>query len=245
MATFVLVHGAYHGAWCWDRLVPELEARGQRAVAVDLPGDDARADLDDYAAVIVADIDAAVSGRPDDPVVLVGHSLGGLSIPVAASHPAVGRMVFLCSVPTGPGPAIEASMDQMVTPACLAAPRFVDAAGREVLDNASAAALFFHDCPEPDRSWAVARLRPQGRRPFTEPSSLATWPEVAQSVILTADDAVLPLSFAEGAARARLGGADPVILPGSHSPFVSRPGALADALVAEAGRRQVEARMRS
>ena len=38
MATFVLVHGAFHGAWCWFKLVPELEKRGQRVVAIDLPG---------------------------------------------------------------------------------------------------------------------------------------------------------------------------------------------------------------
>jgi pimeloyl-ACP methyl ester carboxylesterase len=40
MATFGLVHGSWHGAWCWERLVPELEARGHRAVAVDLPAED-------------------------------------------------------------------------------------------------------------------------------------------------------------------------------------------------------------
>jgi hypothetical protein len=39
MATFGLVHGAWHGAWCWDRLVPELEARGHLGVdSVELEG---------------------------------------------------------------------------------------------------------------------------------------------------------------------------------------------------------------
>jgi len=40
MATFGLVHGSWHGGWCWERLIPELEARGHRAVAVDLPAED-------------------------------------------------------------------------------------------------------------------------------------------------------------------------------------------------------------
>ena len=38
MATFVLIHGACHGAWCWEKLVPLLEARGHKVVAPDLPG---------------------------------------------------------------------------------------------------------------------------------------------------------------------------------------------------------------
>ena len=49
MATFGLVHGSWHGAWCWERLVPELEARGHRAVAVDLPAEDPAAGLTRHA----------------------------------------------------------------------------------------------------------------------------------------------------------------------------------------------------
>lgn len=68
--TFGLVHGAWHGAWCWDRLTSELEARGHRAVAVELPASDPRAGLTSYAEVIAESL-----GDAGD-VVLVGHSLG-------------------------------------------------------------------------------------------------------------------------------------------------------------------------
>jgi hypothetical protein len=47
MATFGLVHGGFHGGWCWDRLIPELAARGHEAVAMDMPIDDADATLSD------------------------------------------------------------------------------------------------------------------------------------------------------------------------------------------------------
>src|ERR1035441_2478767 len=94
MTTIALVHGAYHGAWCWDRLVPELHARGFETVAPDLPCDEAAAGLEEYAAVI----EDAIGDRQD--VVVVGHSLGSLSIPLVASHRPVRRLVFLCSVPT-------------------------------------------------------------------------------------------------------------------------------------------------
>src|SRR3954471_22391695 len=52
MATFALVHGAWHGKWCWERLVPELESRGHRAIAMDLPTDDPGATFETYADVV-------------------------------------------------------------------------------------------------------------------------------------------------------------------------------------------------
>ena len=230
MTTVVLVHGAHHGAWCWARLVPELEARGLATVAFDLPCDDPGAGVGEYAAVVEASM-------PDgDDTVVVGHSLGSLTIPVVASHRPVRRMIFLCSVPTGPGPAVEGNLAEMVTPEFTAAPRFHDPEGTELLSNQAFRALFFHDCDEADASWAVARLRPQARRPLAEPSPLTAWPDVPQSVILATDDRTVRHAWALPAARARLGGGEPILVPGSHSPFISRPGLLADLLATEAAR---------
>ena len=229
MATTVaLVHGAYHGSWCWAHLVPELESRGVDVVAPDLPCDDPEAGLDEYAATV----EAALGERDD--VVLVGHSLGGMTIPLVAAHRPVRRMIFLCSVPTGPGPALEGQLAGMVTPEFLAAPRFHDAGGREVLTNQAARQLFFDDCEEAVAWWAVAMLRPQSPRPLIEPSPLVDWPDTPQTVILSRDDRVVRASWAEPAARQRLDGRNPVVVPGSHSPFLSRPAVLADLLAAEA-----------
>jgi pimeloyl-ACP methyl ester carboxylesterase len=230
MPTLALVHGAYHGAWCWTRLIPELESRGLSTVAPDLPCDDPAAGLADYAATV----EAATGGRDD--VVLVGHSLGSLTIPLVASHRPVLRMIFLCSVPTGPGPAIDGQLADMVTPEFLAAPRFHDKDGREVLGNQAARQLFFDDCPEAEACWAVSMLRPQSPRPLVEPTPLDQWPEVPQSVILATEDRAVRMSWAVPTARQRLGDLEPVLLPGSHSPFLSRPAALAEVLAVEARR---------
>jgi pimeloyl-ACP methyl ester carboxylesterase len=230
MTTVALVHGAHHGGWCWNRLVPELESRGLATVAPDLPCDDPGAGLAEYASTV----EASIGGRDD--VVLVGHSLGSLTIPLVASHRPIRRMIFLCSVPTGPGPAIDGQLAGMVTPEFIAAPRFHDGHGREVLGNQAARQLFFDDCEEADACWAVAMLRPQAPRPLAEPTPLPTWPDVPQSVVLTTDDRVVRMAWAVPAARERLGGEDPVLLPGSHSPFLSRPAALAGVLAMEARR---------
>ena len=86
MASFLLIHGSWHGAWCWERLLPPLRARGHTARAVDLPGHGEdrtpawRIGLGSYARRIV---DAA--GALEVPPILVGHSMGGMAITQAAA----------------------------------------------------------------------------------------------------------------------------------------------------------------
>ena len=87
MATYVLVHGAWHGAWAWDEVTPLLEAEGHTVDALDLPGhgDDrspvSEMTLEGNVNRILERIDAA-----GEPVVLLGHSMGGMSVTQAAEH---------------------------------------------------------------------------------------------------------------------------------------------------------------
>ncbi len=89
--TFVLVHGAWHGAWCWAAVINQLEKLGDRAYAVDLPGhgmnqaDRSKVTLQSY----VDSVAEFIERHDLKNVVLAGHSLGGLTIPgVAAKIPA-------------------------------------------------------------------------------------------------------------------------------------------------------------
>src|SRR5712692_6184681 len=83
---FVLVHGAYHGAWCWDELRAELERGGHASTAVNLPCDDPDAGAESYVDEILHAIPKQAGS-----VVMVGHSLAGLSIPIAASRTRTAR----------------------------------------------------------------------------------------------------------------------------------------------------------
>ena len=87
MTTFALVHGAHYGAWCWELLQPELRKRGHESLAVDLPIEDPTLGASAYADVVID----AIGDRGDD-VVLVGHSMGGLVIPVVAERRRVRRL---------------------------------------------------------------------------------------------------------------------------------------------------------
>ncbi|XP_073127825.1 salicylic acid-binding protein 2-like [Henckelia pumila] len=103
-AHFVLVHGACHGAWCWYKLKPMLEAAGHRVTALDMsasgidPGSlmvDVRT-FDDYTKPL---LEFMASIPPDEKVVLVGHSVGGLNIAAAMDmYPEkIGVAVFLAA----------------------------------------------------------------------------------------------------------------------------------------------------
>lgn len=112
MATFVLVHGAWHGAWCWARVIPALRTARHEVHAVTLTGVGERAHLlsrDITLDLHVTDVVNLVLCEELSDVVLVGHSYGGLPITGAADrllarHPGVLRhLVYIDAVVPHPG----------------------------------------------------------------------------------------------------------------------------------------------
>jgi len=90
----------------------------------------------------------------------------------------------------------------------------------------TATELFYSDVPAETAQWAVSRLRPQCYDVIHEVTPLAAWPDVRSSVIVCEDDHAINPEWVRSAARDRLG-VDAVGIPGSHSPFLSRPDELA------------------
>ena len=86
--TLVLVHGAWHGPWCWNRLIPRLDGMGLRIVAPSLTGmGDRAAELDPGITVEThaADIVRTIADARGE-VILVGHSYAGIVVTVAAAR---------------------------------------------------------------------------------------------------------------------------------------------------------------
>jgi pimeloyl-ACP methyl ester carboxylesterase len=192
--VFVLVHGAWHGGWCWDPLVAELARRD---------------------------------------VVVVGHSLGGLTIPLVAARRPVRALVFVCALMPVPGRTVsEQRRDEpdIFMPGFAADTRQDDRGRSYWPEPGAAIADLYHDADRTPAEAAYARLRPQAGRPGREPSPLETWAAVPSVVIAAEDDRAISPVWAARAARERLG-LDAIVLPGGHSPFMVRPAALADALL--------------
>lgn len=226
MTTFGLVHGAWQGAWCWDPLAEVLRSRGHTVIAMDLPAGDPTAGARRYAEV-VAD---ALAGVGDDPV-LVGHSLGGLTIPLVAGLRPVRRLVYLAPLLALPGHSHD--QQRAADPAILRRGLGAGQVGHE--DGSSswrpgpAIEVMYPDAPPELAAWAAARLRRQCWTITAEVTPLVAWPRVPATVIVCAGDRVVDPERARVHARERLG-VQAVELPGDHSPFLSRPAALADLL---------------
>jgi pimeloyl-ACP methyl ester carboxylesterase len=163
--------------------------------------------------------------------VLVGHSLGSLTIPVVARRRPVAPLVFLISVPADPRQPVDGDLASMVTPEFANAARHVDDQGLESLAPEAAVGVWYHDCRPEDAQWALARLRPQSRRPLLEPSPLDEWPDVPVSVVLARDERCVNIEWAARAATTFNHGRPPHYIDGGHSPFLARPAELADLLV--------------
>lgn len=251
---FILVHGGFHGAWCWERVAPELEKLGHEAIALDLPGHGERAAERpaNYLGRIRPILDVLRDGD-----VLVGHSGGGYDICVAASEAPdkVGHLIFLAaglpfegkSVIEAAGGSYEQDRDgppratrlmdnstgmlRYVEPQTDGTMKWVSKEG--------ARRFFYHDCDDATVDWAFSMLSP-GISPFpTERLRLtAFWKaQLPRSYILCRQDRSKPLAMSEDVIR-RLG-VEPLVIDASHSPFLSRPEELAALFVRAVGTRPV------
>ena len=109
---FVLIHGGYHGAWCWDRLTPELEQLGHQALAIDLPGCNER--VNEPASL--SSWRGALRDVIEDGDVLVGHSMGGFAISLGADEvpDKIGRLIYLSAAVPIEGEAMNAATSDNV-----------------------------------------------------------------------------------------------------------------------------------
>jgi pimeloyl-ACP methyl ester carboxylesterase len=227
VSTFVLVHGAWHGAWCWDLLRPELAERGHDVVTMDLPCDDPSATFDTYADVVCEAMDRHADPEP----VLVGHSLAGHTVPLVAARRPLRRVVYLCALVPAPGLSFN---DQnrggvIVDPTALDGLGAIDEQGcRTWLDRELTDRAFLDDCSDSVAEWAFSRLRPQAFGRYVEPCALDELPSVAATSVICTEDRVVNVQWQRRIAQ-RLG-ADVVEMRGSHSPYLSRPAELADVL---------------
>lgn len=231
MAFFVLLHGAWHGGWCWADVISELAEAGHASAAPDLPVDDVAAGWDEYASAALQ----ALNGI-DGEVVAVGHSLAGGVIPLLAAMRPIARMVFLASFPPEPRKSLDealAGTPDLTDPRALTFRDSVDAQGRYVWPTfESARYAMYNDCTLDSARHAFARLRPQATRPFSQRWPLDEWPHRPTTFVVCKQDRMGQAAQLRDVARTRFG-IEAVEIGGGHSPFLSRPKELARVLMTE------------
>jgi pimeloyl-ACP methyl ester carboxylesterase len=210
VASFVLIHGAGDVGWYWHLVEAELRQRGHDVVAPDLPVEDDDAGLAEYAEVVVS----AIGHRKD--LVVVAQSFGGYTAPIVCSRVRATLLVLVAGMIPSPGESAE----QM-----FASTHY----HREQQDDSSELSIFYHDVPPALAAEALAKGRRQSETPGKQPWPLAAWPEVPTRFLLCRDDRMFSASWLRRVVRDRLG-MEPDEIDGGHTPALSRPRELADAL---------------
>jgi pimeloyl-ACP methyl ester carboxylesterase len=223
--TLLLVHGAWHGAWCWGALQPLLERAGRRVVTLDHPTvhapNAASLGLQDDAAGVARAIDAI-----DGEVIVVAHSYGGVPTTIAATSPKVRHIVFIAAFALDEGESLFAAVGGVQ-------PDWWDTDGAMVTAgnaNRRPQDLFFADLDPAAADDATSRLRPQALRAFTEPVTAVAWRDRPTTYVVTEQDAIFPVPAQEGLAARSNSTVHRV--PTSHSPYLSRPEAIAEIIEA-------------
>jgi pimeloyl-ACP methyl ester carboxylesterase len=223
--TLIFVHGACvrDAAWWWSRMRDPLEGHGIATVAVPLPScGEAGGELGDLHA------DARACARAieeaEAPVILCGHSYGGMVITEAGVDERVTQLVYVVSVM----PEAGQSMADLTAsePAPWMRPGDDGTVG---VDPNIVAELFLQDCDERATRHALERLTRQSVTPFTQPARAAAWQHKPSTYVVCTEDLAIP---AETQRRRVKPDARRIDFRAGHHPFLARPDAFARCIAA-------------
>jgi pimeloyl-ACP methyl ester carboxylesterase len=237
MSTYVLVHGAWHGAWCWEKLAPLLEQAGHTVITPDLPchGEDSSSLADASLASYTEKIVDIIQAQPE-PVILVGHSMGGMVISQAAETcpERIQTLVYVCAFLLQNGQSLlEVTQTDSSS---LILPNLIDNGdGSASLNPSALKDMFFAACDEADMAACIPRLCPEPMAPVSTP--MRTNPESYSSVprvyIECLEDRAISLE-----SQRKMHSNTPcdqiISLDSDHSPYISCPQELAECLLAQA-----------
>ncbi|WP_343306336.1 alpha/beta hydrolase [Chitinophaga niabensis] len=215
----VLVHGAFADGSSWSKIIPRLQAKGLNVIAVQNP-------------LISLEEDVAATKRAialmDGPVLLVGHSYGGMVITEAGNDPRVVGLVYVAALVPNNGQTV---VD--VTSAFPAAPGSgefrQDASGFLSLSPKGINEYFAQDLPAKERQILVATQTPWAGKATVTKISTAAWKDKPSWFIIGTEDHMVPVDLAR--AEAKMIKAKTTELKSSHVPMVSQPEKVAEVII--------------
>lgn len=211
MTTFVLIPGAGGAAWYWSRVVPLLRDAGHVAIAVDLPGDDETAGLDEYTELVLAQIEDAAG------IALVAQSLGGFTAAMVSARTRVDSLTFVNAMIPRPR---ETPGEWWGNTGAVEARDAAAAKGG--YGEFTVETYFLHDVAADIAAEGEPHQRPEASKVFESRCAFDGWPPVRTRVLVGADDRFFPADFQRGVAHERLG-VEADVLPGGHLIALARP----------------------
>lgn len=242
--TYILVHGAAHGAWCWKKVIPLLEAKGNKVIAIDLPSS-----VNDTAKLAGIALEDDVKGVIDaantvqEKVILLGHSSGGVVISQAAEilgPKKIDKLIYLDAFLPQNGESVFSQAEKIRANNKTSSVLTPNAPSAELLifseDNKSCKwnpglvqELFYHDCSPEDVGFAKTHLSWQSVATLAAPVRVTEgcYGVIKKYYILCTQAKDLDKSsIVSNAYFEKI-----YTLPSSHSPFFSMPGKLVAVLI--------------
>jgi pimeloyl-ACP methyl ester carboxylesterase len=176
MNTYLLVHGSWHGAWCWEKVVPLLTQAGHQVITLDLPGHGndqtpaAEVSLQTYADSICKVLDA----QPEA-VILVGHSMGGIAVSQAAEYrpQKIKMLIFLAAALLRDGESASEVVQPEQDPSGLPSFTIDESQGTVTIRKDVAQEILYGNCSDENAAQAILRLCPEPLAPLTTPLKLS------------------------------------------------------------------------
>ena len=229
MSTYVLVHGSWHGSWCWNKVLPRLEEAGHRVIAIDLPGHGGDGTslrdvtLQSYVTCVTDVLDGL---GPDERAILVGHSRGGVVISQAAEQrpEKIERLVYLAAYLLRNGETMFATALSDTESLIVSHLEVNEAEGWHMVRERGMRECLYSDCSEEDIALARSRLSPEANLPAVTPVRVsdARFGRVPRVYVECLRDRVVSPAM-QRRMQARLPCERVLSLETGHSPFLSAP----------------------
>ncbi|MGD9114548.1 MAG: alpha/beta fold hydrolase [Desulfobacterales bacterium] len=235
MSNYVLIHGAWHGGWCWKNIIPLIEKEGHSVVAPDLPGHGKdKKPITEITLQAYTDRVCQILDEQSEPVILVGHSMGGVVITQTAEYrpEKIKTLVYLTGFLLQNGEFLlqlaEPDTEALVLPNLVMA----EDQSYATIKEEALKEVFYADCSDEDVEFAKSQLVPQAAAPFATPVSTTeeNFGRVPRVYISCSRDKAISPSVQEKMYKA-LPCEKIVSLETSHSPFFSAPEELANHLL--------------
>jgi len=234
MKTYVLLHGAWHGSWCWNKVIPLLRTKGDTVITPDIPWTfdnlypNRSIDMNLFAAQLcelIVDLNVQV--------ILVGHSMAGLlsSIIISKIPDHISSAFYICGFIPAHGQCIN-DLESIMSNSTIASNMFLDQKKRSmIVPDTCIKEGFFHDCNEIDYNFVKQRIKPQLVSTFLHTMDIdySKLTDTRKIYIECKDDKAVPI-LAQREMQKNTNIDQTLSLPCGHSPFFSLPEKLVQLL---------------
>ena len=230
MSKFLLVHGASHGAWCFEKLIKELQNKGYVAEAIDLPGHgNNKIPLED---VTLEKYSSEILASLDSPTIVLGHSMGGYPVSLAAqTDPTyIKHLIYLTAFVPEDGKTLAELRKKVDRYPLTSVIRKTEDGLGFYIPKKYQKDIFYNDCSKQDIKLASEKLCIQAIKPQNTPIKLGVnFKKVSKSYVSCLDDQTIPIELQKKLSES-IPEENKYKIKSGHSPFFSRPADLANIL---------------